>query len=86
MNIYNNQNFTFKLIIQFSFMLIKVNYEGFNHKIQNRNNIITVSFDLHYASTNTRLKGFENPVVVDNKKDIDNIIKRISQADFIEIG
>ena len=84
MNIYNNQKFTFKLTIQFSFMLIKVNDMGFDDKIYNSNNIITVSFDLHYASTNTRLKGFENPVVVDNKKDIDNIIKKISQSDLIE--
>ena len=41
-------------------------------------------FSLHYASTNTRLKGFENPVVVDNKKDINNIIDKISKADLIE--
>jgi hypothetical protein len=32
MNIYNNQKFTFKLTIQFSFMLIKVNDMGFNYK------------------------------------------------------
>ena len=41
-------------------------------------------FTLHYASTNTRLKGFENPVVVDSKNDINNIIDKISKADLIE--
>ena len=43
-----------------------------------------VSFQLHYASTNTRLKGFEHPAVVDNKKDIDRIINEIASADLIE--
>ncbi len=51
-------------------MLIKVDDASFRPKQYNSNNITTVSFDLHYASTNRRLKGFKNPVVLDNKKDI----------------
>ena len=39
---------------------------------------------LYYASTNTRLKGFENPVVIDNKKDIENVISTITKTDLIE--
>ena len=49
-----------------------------------KNPFIYVNFALHYASTNTRPKGFENPVVVDNKNDINNIIKKISSIDLIE--
>jgi hypothetical protein len=45
---------------------------------------IIVEFDLHYSSTNTRPKEFKNPVVVDNKKDIDNIIKKLTSIDLIE--
>ncbi len=36
---------------------------------------IYVEFDLHHGSTNTRPDAFKNPVVVDNKNDINNIIK-----------
>ncbi len=39
---------------------------------------------LNYTSTNTRLKGFENPVVVDNKKDILSIINTITKTDLID--
>ncbi len=68
MSIFNQQKFTFKLSIQFSYMLIKVE-EG-----EKKNDIITVEFDIHYASTQTRLKDFKNPVVVDIRKDIDDIV------------
>ena len=30
------------------------------------------------------LKEFKNPVVVDNKKDVNDIIKKISQADLLD--
>ena len=73
--IYKKQKFTFKITLQFSYLLIS---EVESDKTS------TVIFSLHYASTNTRLKGFENPVVVDNKKDINNIIDKISKADLIE--
>jgi hypothetical protein len=43
-----------------------------------------VKFIIHYASTNTRPKEFKNPVVVDNKKDINNIIKILSKTDLVE--
>jgi len=36
---------------------------------------ITIMLDIHYASTDTRLEGFETSVVVDNKRDINNIIE-----------
>jgi hypothetical protein len=36
------------------------------------------------ASTNTSPKGFENPVVVHNKKDIDDIVKKLTSVDLIE--
>ncbi len=39
---------------------------------------------LYYTSTNTRLKGFENPIVVDNKNDIDGAINIIPQTNLIE--
>ena len=69
LNIYKNQKFTFKLTIEFSFLRIKVDDEGFKTKdIGDKNNYITVYFDLRLASTNTRPEGFKNPVVVDNKK------------------
>ncbi len=38
----------------------------------------------YYASTNTRLKCFENPIVVDNKKDIESIINTIAKTDLID--
>jgi len=37
---------------------------------------ITIMLDIHYASTDTRLEGFETSVVVDNKRDINNIIEK----------
>ncbi len=69
MNIYKQQKFTFKLTIEFSFLLIDVDSENFDQvRIWNENNYIRVDFDLRLASTNTRPEGFKNPVVVDNKK------------------
>ena len=66
---YRQQKFTFKLTIEFSFLRIKVDDEGFKTKyIGDKNNYITVDFDLRLASTNTRPEGFKKPVVVDNKK------------------
>ena len=82
MNIYKQQKFTFKLTVEFSFLLIDVDYTHFQSYI--KNSVINVSFALFQASTNTRPKGFENPVVVDNKNDIDNIIKKLTSADLIE--
>ena len=70
-DIYNNQKNTFKITMQFSFLLIKdVQVDG--KKIKS-----IITFKLFYASTNTRLQGFENPVVIDNKKDIANAIETI---------
>ncbi len=65
LNIYRQQKFTFKLTIEFSFMRIKV---------EEVDKAIDVEFDLRLASTNTRPEGFKNPVVVDNKKDIDKLL------------
>ena len=85
LNIYKNQKFTFKLTIEFSFLRIKVDDEGFKTKyIGEKNNYITVDFDLRLASTNTRPEGFKNPVVVDNKKDIDKIINKLADLNLIE--
>ena len=70
MNIYKQQKFTFKLTIEFSFLLIRIDNEGFDaRRIWDYNNYSRVDFELRLASTNTRPEGFENPVVVDNKKD-----------------
>ena len=82
MNIYKQQKFTFKLTVEFSFLLIDVDYTYFKSYVKNSH--ISVYFSLFLASTNTRPKGFENPIVVDNKKDIDDIIKRLTSADLIE--
>jgi hypothetical protein len=77
-DIYTNQKITFKITMEFSFLLIKEIF------VDGKEVKSIVSFRLHYASTNTRLYGFENPVVVDNKKDIDNIIAKIGKSDLIE--
>jgi len=82
MNIYKQQKFTFKLTVEFSFLLIDVNYTYFHSYVKNK--FISVDFALFLPSTNTRPKGFENPIVVDNKKDIDDIIKKLTSADLIE--
>ena len=52
-----------------------VKYKKYNYALE---------YQLFYASTNTRLKGFENPVVVDNKKEIESIIRKIESKDLIE--
>ena len=82
MNIYKQQKFTFKLTVEFSFLLIDVDHTYYKPYVKDRH--ISVYFALFLASTNTRPKGFENPVVVDNKKDIDDIIKKLTSADLIE--
>ncbi len=56
-------------------MLIKVADNHFQEYSNDK--VIYVKFDIHYASTNIyKTKRFwkSNPVVVDNKNDIDNII------------
>ena len=75
LNIYRQQKFTFKLTVEFSFLRIKV---------EEVNKAIDVEFDLRLASTNTRPIGFKNPVVVDNKKDIDDIINKLSNLNLVE--
>jgi len=42
-----------------------------------------LQYKLFYSSTNTRLKHFENPVVVDNKNDLERIIKLVEKEDLI---
>jgi len=85
MNVYKQQKFTFKLTIEFSFLLIRVDNETFRpDRIWNENNYITVDFDLRLASTNTRPEFLKNPVVVDNKKDIDKIINKLADLNLIE--
>ncbi len=77
LNIYRQQKFTFKLTIEFSFLRIKVDDDDFNagsKEKEDKPNYIQVNFDLRLASTNTRPEGFKNPVVVDNKADIGNIV------------
>ena len=43
-----------------------------------------MKYNLFYPSTNTRLDSFENPVVVDNKNDIERIIAKVEKEDLIE--
>ena len=90
-NIYNQQKYTFKITFEFSFLLVLA--EGYREisdetksKLESKYNKYNyqLEYELFYASTNTRLKGFENPVVVDNKKDIETIIKKIESKDLIE--
>ena len=81
MNIYKQQKFTFKLTVEFSFLLIDVDHTYFKSYV--KNSYISVQFALFLASTNTRPTEFKNPVVVDNKKDIDDIIKKLTSADLI---
>ena len=85
MNIYQQQKFTFKLTIEFSFLLIRIDNERFDpRRIWDYNNYSRVDFELRLASTNTRPEGFVNPVVVDNKKDIDKIINKLTNLNLIE--
>ena len=62
--------------MQFSFLLISDEQE------EDTNNTI-INFNLFYASNNTRLKDFENPIVIDNKRDIDNAIDTISKTNLL---
>ena len=86
LNIYRQQKFTFKLTIEFSFLRIKVDDDHFNPRSKEKDdtNYISVAFDLRLASTNTRPEGFKNPVVVDNKKDIDKIVNKLADLNLIE--
>jgi hypothetical protein len=52
--------------------------------IGDKNNYVTVYFDLRLASTNTRPEGFKNPVLSDNKKDIDEIINKLTDINLVE--
>ena len=84
--IYNEQKFTFKLTFEFTFLLVlaedkreisstlKEQYTKYNYVLQ---------YNLFYPSTNTRLDDFKNPVAVDSKKDIENIISKIEKDDLI---
>ncbi len=74
-----------KLTIEFSFLLVRVDSDFFwTSKIWDYNNYIRVDFDLRLASTNTRPEGFENPFVVDNKKDIHKIINKFTDLSLVE--
>ena len=85
MNIYKQQKFTFKLTIEFSFLLVCVDAEKFDiARTGDNNNYIRVDFDLRLASTNTRPEILKNPVVIDNKKDIDKIINKLTNLNLIE--
>jgi len=79
MDIYKQQKYTFKLTIEFSFLRIKIDYDAFEF-----DKFIPVEFDLRLASTNTRPDFLKIPVVVDNKKDVDNIIKRLLDLNLVE--
>ena len=72
LNIYRQQKFTFKLTIEFSFLRIKVDDEDFGTKDSSgkiKTNYITVDFDLR---------------LVDNKKDIDRIINKLTDLNLVE--
>ena len=58
--------------------------KGSIQKKGDNNNYIRVDFDLRLASTNTRPEGFKNPVVVDNKKDIDKTINKLTDLNLVE--
>ena len=63
MNIYKQQKFTFKLTIEFSFLLISVDDENFDlDREGDDHNYIRVDFDLRLASTNTRPEDLKIPL------------------------
>ncbi len=71
--IYRQQKYTFKLTIEFSFLKIKV---------EEVKKVVNVQFDLRLASKNTRPEVFKNPAVVDNKRDTDKTIYKLTDLNL----
>jgi len=88
--IYNDQKFTFKLTFEFSFLLVLSEDARIVSESEKKKNPelkkykYKLMYNLFYPSTNTRLESFENPVVVDNKNDIESIISKVKKEDLIE--
>jgi len=88
--IYNDQKFTFKLTFEFSFLLVLSEDARIVSESEKKKNPelkkykYKLMYNLFYPSTNTRLDSFENPVVVDNKNDIESIISKVKKEDLIE--
>ena len=88
--IYNDQKFTFKLTFEFSFLLVLTEDARMISAVDRKGNpelkkyMYKLKYNLFYPSTNTRLDSFENPVVVDNKNDIESIICKVEKEDLIE--
>jgi hypothetical protein len=88
--IYNDQKFTFKLTFEFSFLLVLTEDARMISAVDRKGNpelkkyMYKLKYNLFYPSTNTRLDSFENPVVVDNKNDIESIISKVQKEDLIE--
>ena len=68
-SVYNNQKHTFKINISFGYTLIKETNELETKEEFN------VKFKLYHATPNTRITS--HPTTIDNKKDVDKLIKRI---------
>ena len=82
--IYNEQKFTYKLTFEFSFLLVlNENYREIGEKEKKKPELkrfnYRLRYNLFYPSTNTRLESFDNPVVVDNKNDIERIIAKLKK-------
>lgn len=82
--IYNDQKFTYKLTFEFSFLLVlNENYREIGEKEKKKPELkrfnYRLRYNLFYPSTNTRLKSFENPVVVDNKMILNELLQKLKK-------
>ena len=82
-DIFSKQKFTFKITIQFSFLLIKEETKDEDEgDLEEYEKII--KYRLFTASTNTRLPSLKNPVVIDNKNDLNKLMVTIERENNIE--
>ena len=72
-SVYHNQKHTFKINISFGFTLIRERNTLL--VLDEKNPEYNVRFKLYHATPNTRITS--HPTTIDNKKDVDKLIKRI---------
>jgi hypothetical protein len=70
--IFNKQKFTFKINISFGYTLITEEKETLGAGNYDDADVYKISFKFFDASTNTRI--FKNPVLIDNKKDVEKFV------------
>ena len=82
-DIFSKQKYTFKITVQFSFLLIKEETKDEEEgDLEEYEKII--KYRLFSASTNTRLPSLKNPVVIDNKNDLNKLMDTIERENNIE--